>query len=30
LTDSLSVIGAFGVPLTVLAYIFLRNKEVAP
>jgi ABC-type transport system involved in multi-copper enzyme maturation permease subunit len=30
LTDSLSVIGAFGVPLTVMAYIFLRNKEVAP
>ena len=30
LTDSLAVIGAFGVPLTVMAYIFLRNKEVAP
>jgi ABC-type transport system involved in multi-copper enzyme maturation permease subunit len=30
LTDSLAVIGAFGVPLTVMAYVFLRNKEVAP
>jgi ABC-type transport system involved in multi-copper enzyme maturation permease subunit len=30
LTDSLAVIGVFGVPLTVMAYVFLRNKEVAP
>jgi hypothetical protein len=30
LTDSLAVIGAFGVPLMVMAYVFLRNKEVAP
>jgi len=30
LTDCLAVIGAFGVPLTVMAYVFLRNKEVAP
>jgi hypothetical protein len=30
MTDALGVIGAFGVPLTVMAYIFLRNKEVAP
>jgi ABC-type transport system involved in multi-copper enzyme maturation permease subunit len=30
MTDGLAVIGAFGVPLTVMAYVFLRNKEVAP
>ena len=30
LTDGLAVIGGFGLPLTVLAYVFLRNKEVAP
>jgi ABC-type transport system involved in multi-copper enzyme maturation permease subunit len=30
LSDGLAVIGGFGVPLTVMAYIFLRNKEVAP
>jgi ABC-type transport system involved in multi-copper enzyme maturation permease subunit len=30
LTDSLTVIGMFGVPLMVMSYIFLRNKEVAP
>jgi hypothetical protein len=27
---SIKVILAFGLPLTVLAYVFLKNKEVAP
>lgn len=30
LLDSLRVIAMFGLPMTVLAYIILRNKEVAP
>jgi hypothetical protein len=30
LLDSLKVIVAFGLPLTVLAYVFLKRKEVAP
>jgi ABC-type transport system involved in multi-copper enzyme maturation permease subunit len=30
LTDSLGVIVIFGVPMIVLSYVFLRNKEVAP
>ncbi len=30
ITDSLKVLTMFGTPMTVLAYIFLRRKEVAP
>lgn len=30
LVDSLLVLGGFGLPILVLAYIFLKNKEVAP
>jgi hypothetical protein len=30
LTDALSVLGVFGLPLLVLSYVLLRNKEVAP
>jgi hypothetical protein len=30
LWDAVKVILAFGVPLTVLAYVFLKRKEVAP
>jgi hypothetical protein len=27
---SLSVLASFALPITVLSYVFLRNKEVAP
>jgi ABC-type transport system involved in multi-copper enzyme maturation permease subunit len=30
LGDSLAVVLIFGLPMTVLAYLFLKNKEVAP
>jgi hypothetical protein len=30
LTDALKVLALFGIPLTVLAYVLLRQKEVAP
>ena len=30
LLDPLKVLLAFGLPLTVLAYVILRRKEVAP
>lgn len=30
MAEALQVLAAFGLPLTVLAYVFLRNKEVAP
>ena len=30
LTDSLTVIAIFGIPLIVVSYVFLRKKEVAP
>jgi hypothetical protein len=30
IVGGLGVLAAFGIPLTVLAYIFLKNKEVAP
>lgn len=30
LREALMVLGTFGVPIVVLAYVFLRNKEVAP
>jgi hypothetical protein len=30
LLDALMVLGAFGVPAIVIAYVLLRNKEVAP
>jgi hypothetical protein len=30
LTDALAVIVVFGLPMLVLAYVFLRGKEVAP
>ena len=30
LLESIKVIAAFGLPLTVLAYVFLKRKEVAP
>jgi ABC-type transport system involved in multi-copper enzyme maturation permease subunit len=30
LLDAIEVLLGFGVPLTVLAYVFLKNKEVAP
>jgi ABC-type transport system involved in multi-copper enzyme maturation permease subunit len=30
LTSALEVLVGFGLPLTVLAYVFLKNKEVAP
>lgn len=30
LLDAVAVLLSFGIPLTVLAYIFLKNKEVAP
>lgn len=30
ITDSLAVLLGFGLPLSVLAYVFLKNKEVAP
>ncbi len=30
LTDALGVLGLFGIPMTVLAYVLLRLKEVAP
>ncbi len=30
LVDALEVLAAFGLPLSVLAYVFLKNKEVAP
>jgi ABC-type transport system involved in multi-copper enzyme maturation permease subunit len=30
LWDALLAMGAFGIPLSVLAYVFLKNKEVAP
>jgi hypothetical protein len=29
-TDALGVLFGFGIPLSVLAYVFLKNKEVAP
>ena len=28
--DALGVLGSFGAPIVVLAYVFMRNKEVAP
>jgi ABC-type transport system involved in multi-copper enzyme maturation permease subunit len=30
LSDALAVVAGFGIPLSVLAYVFLKNKEVAP
>lgn len=30
LVDALGVVGMFGLPLAVLAYVFLKHKEVAP
>lgn len=30
LTDALTVLVGFGIPLSVLAYVFLKKKEVAP
>jgi hypothetical protein len=30
IAQAVVVLVAFGIPLTVLAYVFLRNKEVAP
>jgi ABC-type transport system involved in multi-copper enzyme maturation permease subunit len=30
LSDALAVVAGFGIPLSVLTYVFLKNKEVAP
>jgi hypothetical protein len=30
LTDALGMAGLFAIPMIALAYVFLRNKEVAP
>ena len=30
LTDALQVVGGFGLPAIVLAYLILKRKEVAP